>query len=91
ERVLLDEIRNFNPTGVGKVNFRTNYCKNKHQKILQKVDVSEVDSCLSELEDEIMKTCQISSPKDNEYKKPLPKTDIFKINKEPIHIPTVVS
>jgi hypothetical protein len=78
EKVLTEEIRNFLPTELSKVNLSMkNYCKNKHQKILQKLDVSDDDSCLSEIEDEIMKTCQ--TPKDGCSSK---KNDIFLIKKE---------
>jgi hypothetical protein len=82
EKVLTDEIRNFLPTELSKVNLSMkNYCKNKHQKILQKIDVSDDDSCLSEIEDEIMKTCQ-TLKEGNNNKTAKVKSDIFFIKKE---------
>jgi hypothetical protein len=87
ERVLVGELMNVMPVGLSKVNLsRKNYCKNKHQTILQKFEFSDDDSCFSEIEDEIMKSCQAGieakkTPVDNDIIKQ-PKVDVFIITKE---------
>jgi hypothetical protein len=84
ERVLLEELRNMLPTGFAKINIRNhNYCKNKHQKILQNVDLSDDDSCLSELEDEIMKTCQV-----NQYRTPVRQSSNTSMTEEKVEKPS---
>lgn len=46
---------------INKVNFQEKqYCENRHIAILSKMEINEDDSSLSDLEDEILKTCQVS-------------------------------
>jgi hypothetical protein len=58
EIALIGEIRNLLPrnniNGGG-------YCKNRHQKILERVYLNEDDYCLSEIEDDIVKTFNASN------------------------------
>lgn len=42
------------------------YCENRHMVLLHKLDISEDDSSLSDLEDEILKTCLVSQSSGNE-------------------------
>ena len=46
----------FNPHSMRGAN--NNYCENKHLNILKKLNINEDDMRLSDLEDEILKTCQ---------------------------------
>jgi hypothetical protein len=65
-------------------------CQNRHIEILQKMDINDDDSCLSDMEDDILKTCQITvDPKNiNSASKQIvdnqknAKKNIFEIKKE---------
>jgi hypothetical protein len=50
------DAHSFNPHSMR--SSKNNYCENKHLKILQKLNINEEDMSLSDLEDEILKSCQ---------------------------------
>jgi hypothetical protein len=54
-QIRCSEIKRNKPKRLGQ------YCENKHIDILQKLDINEDDSSLSDLEDEILKTCQLQT------------------------------
>ena len=57
------------------------YCENKHIQVLRKLDISEDDSCLSDLEDEIMRTCQSGGTSHQQRERKT--SEVFTIKKEP--------